>query len=112
MALGLPKYVPPALPKAALRELSGTYKRDDGVELVIVEMVTGRLRIKHDRFLELVDPEKLHFFLDNFPDEIRFEVGSGRATKLRISAWSMFGSGVFVRGISDRFTVERVFTKI
>jgi hypothetical protein len=111
-SLSLPDYLPPKLLVSVLRKLAGTYKRDDGVELVIVEIVGGRLRIKHDRFLELVDPQQLHFFIDNFPDEMKFDVMPDGATKLRIAAWSMMGSGLYVRNVPDRFTVERVFTKI
>ncbi len=110
--LGLPAYSPVRMPRNLIPMLVGTYQRIDGIELVVIEAEGGRLRIQHDRTLELIDTKQLLFFIDNRPDEIRFELVSGAAPKLRMGAGTMLGSGAHQRKIPDRFTVERVFSKL
>lgn len=109
---GVPEYTPARIPRHLISQLSGTYKRDDGIELVVVEAKGGRLQIKHDGDLDLVDRERLLFFIDNRPDEIRFELASGAVPKLRMGAGTMVGTGTHKRTVPDRFTVDRVFSKL
>jgi len=110
--LGLPAYLPVRMPRNLASALVGTYQRTDGIELVVIKAKGSRLHIQNDRALELVDPEQLLFFIDNRPDEIRFELASDTAPKLRMGAGTMAGSGSHQRKIPDRFTVERVFSKL
>ena len=110
--LRLPVRKPVRIPRNLASQLAGTYQRIDGLELVIIDAKRGRLSVRHDRDLKLIDPEQLLFFVDNRPDEIRFESAPGAASKLRMGGGSMFGSGSYRRKIPDRFTVDRVFVKL